>query len=152
MLLVFAMTFGYAAASYAYGPGHGAERGGKGRCHFGEEGKFYGTAMLILRNKEELGLTDEQVDKIKVLKVETKKSLIRQNAEIDIVSVDLKAAEWEDPIDTAAVNKLIDKKYDLKKESFIKDYAPYQSYSNLFQRMPIPLLKVAGSVFYRHIA
>lgn len=116
MLLVFALAFGYTASGYAYGPGHGGMQGGKGKCHFTEEGKIFGAAILILKNKEEVGLTDEQVDKIKALKVETKKSLIRQNAEIDIVSVDLKAAEWKDPIDRAEVNKLIDRKYDLKKE------------------------------------
>ena len=42
-------------------------------------------------------------------------------------------------------------KYDLKKEAFVKDHPPYQTYCNLFRKMPVPLLKVAGSVSYKHI-
>lgn len=41
-------------------------------------------------------------------------------------------------------------KFDFKKESFVRDHPPYQTYSNLFQKTPVPLLKLAGSVIYRH--
>ncbi len=87
----------------------------KGHCKgFGE--KFFSKAHLILKNKEELGLSDKQVKEIKDLKIKTKKDLIRKKAEIDIVALDIKAAMWGKKIDTGAINSLIDKKYDLKKE------------------------------------
>ncbi len=87
----------------------------KGHCKgFGE--KFFSKAHLILKNKEELGLSDKQVKEIKDLKIETKKDLIRKKPEIDIVALDIKAAMWGKKIDTGAINSLIDKKYDLKKE------------------------------------
>jgi Spy/CpxP family protein refolding chaperone len=100
-------------AGYGYAFEHGKGKGG----HGGFEEQFCHKAMLIIKNQEELGLTDEQVKKIKDLKVSTKKDLIRKNAEIDILALDIKAAMWEDVIDTNAVNALIDKKYELKKEN-----------------------------------
>lgn len=94
---------------------------GKGKGHYGKKGDLQGKLMkkahFILKNKEELGLTDEQVDKVKTLKIETKKSLIRQKADIAIIAIDIKAALWEDTIDKVAIGKLIDQKYDLKKAS-----------------------------------
>ena len=91
--------------------------GGKGKkCYKGLEEKLFFKAHMILKNRDELGLSDKQVKKIKDLKIETKKDLIRKNAEIGIVALDIKQAMYGDRIDTAAVNKLIDKKYDLKKE------------------------------------
>ena len=80
------------------------------------EKKFSHKAYLILANEEKLGLSDGQVSKVKELKMNTKKDLIRTDAEIDILALEVKAEMWKDPIDTNAVDKLIDKKYDLKKE------------------------------------
>jgi hypothetical protein len=93
---------------------HGKTKGQKGG-HWDLEKKFSCKAHLILANKEKLGLSDGQVTKIKELKMKTKKGLIRKAAEIKILALDIKAAMWKDPINTSAVNKLIDKKYDLKK-------------------------------------
>ena len=39
-----------------------------------------------------------------------------KEAEIEVIGVDIKAKLWEDPIDVQAINALVDKKYDLKKE------------------------------------
>ena len=81
----------------------------------GLDSKVLKKAHMILKNKEELGLSEEQVEKIKNLKIETKKSLVKQKAEIEILGIDIKAKLWEDAINTEAVNKLIDQKYELKK-------------------------------------
>ena len=92
---------------------------GKGDRGHGKKGDLQGKLMMkahfLMKNQEELGLTDEQVEKIKALKITTKKSLIKTKADIDILIVDIKAALWEDTIDKDAVGKLIDQKYDLKK-------------------------------------
>jgi len=92
--------------------GHGKEKG----HHFNLEDKFSKKAYFILKNKEELGLSDKQVEQIKGLKIKTKKNLISKKAELEILGLDVKSAMWTDPLDVNTVNKLIDKKYDLKKD------------------------------------
>ena len=84
--------------------------------HFDLEDKFFKKTGMMLSNKEELGLSDEQVNKVKELKMNTKKDIIRKDAEIEILALEIKSEMWKDPADTVAVNKLVDKKYDLKKE------------------------------------
>lgn len=94
--------------------------------HQGLEEKFFCKAHLILSNQEELGLSDEQVDNIKELKMKAKKDLIRKDAEIEVAALDIKSEMYKKTIDTSAIGKLIDKKYDLKKEkakSLVESYA-----------------------------
>lgn len=120
-MLVSAMMLGF-PASDSYAEHNGKSKEGCGRF----EDKFFYKAGCILKSKDELGLSDRQITQIKELKINTKKDLIRKNAEIDILAIDIKQAIWQDPIDTDAVGKLIDKKYDLKKEktkSVVKAYA-----------------------------
>lgn len=81
----------------------------------GLDGKFLYKAHFILENVEELGLSDKQKEEIKNLKMDTKKNLIRQDAEIDVLALDIKQKMYESTIDTKAVNELIDQKYELKK-------------------------------------
>lgn len=100
------------STSYAYAEGLEKMKGG----HEGVENEVCHKAMAILKNQEELGLSDEQVEKIKELKISVKKDSIRRKADIDILVLDIKAASWGDTIDINAVNALIDKKYELKKE------------------------------------
>lgn len=98
--------------------------------HCGLKDKLFRKAHFILKNQEELGLSDEQVKKIKNLKLEAKKDLIKKKAEIDVIAVDIKAKMWEDAVDTEAVNKLIDQKYELKKaktKSLMEAYAALKS-------------------------
>ncbi|NQU94853.1 MAG: Spy/CpxP family protein refolding chaperone [Candidatus Omnitrophica bacterium] len=117
--LVLTLVFsGAAIETYAKGMGGHGKKGLKE--------KFSCKAHMILVNKEELGLSDNQVKKIKDLKLKTKKDVIRKKAEIDILALDIKMAMYGDTIDTDAVNKLIDKKYEIKKEktkSLVAAYA-----------------------------
>ena len=89
-------------------------------------GKVFHKAHFLLKSKEELGLSDKQVKKIKDLKLEAKKDLITKKAEIEVLALDIKAKMHEEKIDTKAINKLIDKKYELKKaksKSLVGAYA-----------------------------
>ena len=86
------------------------------RGQAGFEGKFCHKAHFILENEEELGLTAEQVGKIGDLKLQTKKALIKKEADIKVLALDVMAKLHADTIDTKAVSELIDKKYELKKE------------------------------------
>ena len=82
----------------------------------GLEEKFCHKAHFILENEEDLGLSDEQIGKIKDLKLETRKDLIKKDAEIETLALDIKAKLSEDVIDTKSAGELIDRKYELKKE------------------------------------
>lgn len=79
------------------------------------DNKILKKAYFFLKNSEELGISDEQMVKIKVLKVGIEKELIQQNVDIEILDIDIQTAISMDNIDADAVNKLIGKKYDLKK-------------------------------------
>lgn len=88
---------------------------GKGKSEGSLEEKFMDKAHFILGNSNALGLSEAQEKVIRELKLNTKKSIIRQDAEIDLVAADIKSKLYEDKIDQAAVNQLVDKKYELKK-------------------------------------
>lgn len=93
-----------------------ANDGKKGKDgHKGLHGMFFHKAHYVLKNEKTLGLSDEQVKAIVKLKIETKKNLIRQKADAKIIGVDIKAALYDDKIDTEKVNKLLDQKYEVKK-------------------------------------
>ncbi|MEW5894180.1 MAG: hypothetical protein AB1650_00235 [Candidatus Omnitrophota bacterium] len=73
-------------------------------------------AGTLLANSKELGISDEDFQKIKDLKVRTKKSYIKSRAETETVLVDIISALWDRSMDIAKVNELIDKKYELKRQ------------------------------------
>ena len=78
---------------------------------------FFNTDLVreYTRAHEELGLSEDKVDAIKNLKLETEKVLIKQNAEIEVVGIDMMAELHRYPVDVDKVNKLVDRKYELKK-------------------------------------
>lgn len=90
---------------------HGKKKG----CKQGFEGKVCKKAYFLLKNEDELDLTDEQVKKIKDLKIAVKKDLITRKAELDLIKIDIQTMLHEDKVNLEEINKLIDKKYDLKK-------------------------------------
>jgi len=82
----------------------------------GLEKKIFCKLHFALANQEKLDLSDDQVAKIRELKMSLKKDLIKRDAEIDVISVDIKSKLREDKIDKESIGKLIDQKYELKKE------------------------------------
>ena len=93
---------------------------------WGLDEMLFHKAHFILTNQQEIGLSEDQVKTIKSLKLETKKSLLRQNVEIEVLALDIKAKLWEHPLDQESINKLIDQKYELKKakaKSLVDAYA-----------------------------
>lgn len=114
LVLILSMT----AVSFADGKGKGDKKG--------LEQKIYYKAKFMMKNQEELGITDKQIKEIKEIKHGVKKELIERNAQIDLVKVDIMIHLYEDKINVGEVNKLIDKKYALKKEKakyLVKAYA-----------------------------
>ena len=98
---------------------------------YGLDTKFFHKIHVVLKNQEDLGITDEQIEKIKTLKLNLKKNLIKQKAEIDLVKVDIKSELWEDPIDKERVYKLIDQKYKQKKEKAIAVIDAYDMFKKI---------------------
>ncbi len=94
-------------------------------------------AKMLWKHKEYLELTEKQIDQIKEAKRSAIKKMIMLKAEVDVTKVDLKAEMWSDMIDTAAVNKLIDKKYDTKNKiakEYVNAIASFQKTLNKEQR------------------
>lgn len=109
--LALALVFGGLATGAA-----AFDHGKKDGQQMNFEEKFEKKLKIIFSNEDELGLTEAQMAKIKDLKIKTKKDLVKVNAEIDLVALDMKAEMWKDSADINVINKLIDKKYDLKKQ------------------------------------
>ena len=62
---------------------------------------------FVLRHHKALGLSDEQIKKIKSLKRETKKKTIRIQAEIDIAEIDLKAMKYAEEVDMTKIAEVM---------------------------------------------
>ena len=98
----------------------------KGGYHKGFDEKIFYKAKFMLKNEDELELSDKQVDDMKELKFATKRELIKRDAEIDLAKIDIKEKLYKDKVDVAGIDPLIDKKYELKKEKakyLVKQYA-----------------------------
>ena len=103
----------------------------KGHKMWGKKGldkMFFFKAHLALAKAKELGLSDDQVSKIKALTYNLKKSFIKEDADIKSLGLDIREAITKDTVDTNAVNSLIDKKYALKAT---KDKEAVEAYANL---------------------
>lgn len=121
ILVVFTLIFSVLAVK-TYARDYGKT---KGHC-WGLEEKFSEKAHFFLKNQEKLELSDEQIEKIKDLKIKAQKDIIRKDAELKILALDLQNGLRKDAINTDAVNDLIDKEYDLRKEktkSLVDAYA-----------------------------
>ncbi|MFH1593320.1 MAG: hypothetical protein ABID09_01320 [Candidatus Omnitrophota bacterium] len=120
MLFAVVLCLALASNVLAYEGSKGGSSCGHGKGRTQKDGlseKFYEKAHFLMSNAEELGLSDEQVSKIKDIKLKTKRDLILKKAEIEVVALDIDAMMHEDVINKVDIDKLIDKKYDLKKEN-----------------------------------
>lgn len=89
--------------------GHGKMWSGKGHDEM-----VLHKAHIALAKAKELGLSDDQVSRIKALTYNLKKSFIKEDADIKTLGLDIREAVTKDTVDTNAVNSLIDQKYALK--------------------------------------
>ena len=82
----------------------------------GLDEKIIWKAHSMLEHKDALGLSDEQVQAIHEIKIATKKQVIKSNADIEIIKLDIKVLLYKNPIDVETVSGLIDRKYSAKKK------------------------------------
>lgn len=88
----------------------------KDKCRgAGLEDKIFCKAGFFLKNTEALGLSEEQVKKIKAIKVDAKKEMIKRDADIEVAALNIETGLKSDEPDAKAINKLVDEKYELKK-------------------------------------
>ncbi len=123
-----------------------AEGGWKGsKASFADdlESKFCGKGKAILKDREQLGLTETQVTNVRTLMAETKKSLIKRDAEIKTLKVEINTLMWEAPFDTEEVNNLIAEKYKLKKE---KTQFLVSAYNDLYVGLDAEQVKKANAL------
>jgi hypothetical protein len=121
-ILIIGMAMLLLAAPLAkanHGGGGGGKHGSKMCAMKGGGGdfekKFYYKSHFILGNSDELGLSEKQTAEIESLVTQVKKGLIKQDADIEVLELDIKNLMHQDSIDVEAVNKLVDQKFELKK-------------------------------------
>ena len=109
------------------------------KCCFAE--KFFHFAHLALENYEELGLSEDAVKKIRELKIGTKKSLIRNRAEAELLMVDVISKLHMEKPEISEINRLIDKKFDVKKAGMKKLIASFVAVKKLLSKEQIKQIK-----------
>ncbi len=58
---------------------------------------------MVLMNREELGLTTQQVDSLRKLGMDFRRAAIRRHADLWIAQLDLMSLRWSDPVDMGKV-------------------------------------------------
>ncbi|MGE5307731.1 MAG: hypothetical protein ACM3OC_01445 [Deltaproteobacteria bacterium] len=103
--------------------------------------KFFHMIRDVLENHEALGLSMADKKKFLNLKVNTKKSMIQNMCESKLIVVDMMARLWENPISLTEVNKLIDKKYDIKKKNMKMLVQAFASFKKMLNEEQMHKLK-----------
>jgi len=82
-------------------------------------------AHFVLKNQDELELTEEQVTQIMIIKADAKKDAIQRQAELDIIDVDIRSQLWENEINEEEVLTLVTKKcqvLEAKQKTAVQSY------------------------------
>ena len=82
------------------------------------EGEHREGHEFFLGMKDELGLSDEQVSKLKALKSETEKQMIRTEADIEILQIELHDILSQDKVNVKAVDTKIEKMGELQTKMY----------------------------------
>lgn len=116
---------------------------------WGLEEKLLYKLHFIFMNEAELGLSAEQVKSLRQLKMDTKKLIIQKNAEVEVLVVDIHGMLYEPKIDEAAVGKLIDQKYEIKKD---KAKALVSAYAKLKTTLSEDQMKKLKELWMKHMS
>jgi hypothetical protein len=127
-LMIAALAF--SPITYAgHGGGHGCSKGqcamgGHSKCCKGGESsgcckggestgcpladKFFDKAHFFLDNWEEIGLSEDQVKTIKMMKMDVKKQMVKAKADMEIMMIDMKVKLMEPKVNVEGINAMID--------------------------------------------
>ena len=72
---------------------------------------FFFKVGLILGRSADIGLTDDQKEKVETLKYNFLKTIIKENADIELLALDIKEGLRKDEADIKTINGLLDKEY-----------------------------------------
>lgn len=97
--------------SLGHGMGHGKGYGGHGSgdMHNQDHQKAMKFFKHILKNKEAMSLTDEQVQQLRDFKIDYKKDRIGMKAKVDLAKVDLHALLWDEKSKLADIETQMNK-------------------------------------------
>jgi hypothetical protein len=70
--------------------------------------KLMEKAHFYLEHADEIGLSEEQTQTIKALQLEATKTSLRQEADMKILTLDMKAKMSEPPLDVKALNEMVE--------------------------------------------
>ena len=117
LAMMLAVSSSYADSGSGKGKGRGEEScESDDRDHAVHlDDLFFHKSHLMLRHEQELGLSDEQVERVKAIMAETRKRLIRDEADIDVLDVDLMRELHKPTVDVQATRSILDKQYEAKK-------------------------------------
>lgn len=71
------------------------------------KGQHKGSIPLVLKNREALKVTDEQMHQLVKILMESKKAKIRKKAELEVLEIDLKAELHKSPVDLEKASALL---------------------------------------------
>jgi Spy/CpxP family protein refolding chaperone len=99
-----------AASSFTWADGRSGCGGGEGHAvgmvrHGlpGHGGRHHGTLHHLLRHPKELGLTDDQVAKLRALALDQDRAQIRAHADVQVAERELRALVWDEKTDLAVI-------------------------------------------------
>lgn len=96
---------------------------------------------MIYENKDELDLSEDQKEKLLDAKMKLKRDLIRKEADIKLLALDIKSELYKDEIDTKTINPMIDKKYAMKAEKTKASVAAYATIKDTLSEKQMETLK-----------
>ncbi len=93
-----------------------ADHGGRGHGGFpGLEEKYFWKSKFLLKNQEELGLSEEQTQKLSAGKFDLKRALIETQAQKDLAMLDIERELHSDKPNREKINAAIDKKIEAER-------------------------------------
>jgi len=108
IVALFSASNGYSALEYKHYKETGRVQG--------LEDRFFNKIQFLLKNKKELGLTPAQTAKINDLKTDIAKKLMKNDAQENVLKVDVGTGLWEAPPNTPVIDELVGKMHELQQE------------------------------------
>jgi Spy/CpxP family protein refolding chaperone len=103
---------------HAAGRPGGRQRGfGHSRGH--HRPSFVG---MVLMNREQLGLTTQQVDSLRKLGMDSRRAAIRRQADLQTAKLDLMSLRWSEPVDMGKVEVKVREMEKLKGDGMIEAF------------------------------
>ena len=128
VILLFVLCAGGALPVYGNDPEQGAAQAVVKMAD-----KFFQKAYFIEAHEDPLRLSDAQLEMLRDLRREVRKRLIRENAEIEVLSIDILETIRENPVDVKAANSALENFYELqrkKSQGLIESYASLKNILN----------------------